>query len=211
MFRTIDVNINRICEGLRIIEDYLRFDLNDNNFKKLKDIKSFRFIIYELEKGIILNIENKIDFSLYLSLKIKEHKNKNIINILKNIHKVHKYSCLELEKEKISFKNFYELSLKIKNFCIDNNISLIIKNNIDIAKEINSNAIIIDENYLPFDIIKKNYNKKIGFYLNNIGKTEISNIDKYDFIIINTFIVNMKDKFNNNQILYKIDRELKES
>ena len=38
----IDANINRVCEGLRVIEDFLRFELNDKKFiNKLKIIRHF--------------------------------------------------------------------------------------------------------------------------------------------------------------------------
>lgn len=40
MFRIIDANINRICEGLRVIEEILRFEFNDNFFfKSLKELR----------------------------------------------------------------------------------------------------------------------------------------------------------------------------
>ncbi|MBN2546201.1 MAG: thiamine phosphate synthase [Spirochaetes bacterium] len=285
MYRIIDVNINRICEGLRVIEDYLRFDLNDIKFKKIKEIrhfirekiavkiekkllqnresvsdigknseklennrisikdvlkanflrieeglrvieeyskinnelnpflknvKSFRFTIYQMEKDIFSNFKKNIDFSLYLSLIINNHKSINIMKYLKEIHKYNKYTCLELEKKEISHKNFYSLSVKIKNYCIDNNISLIIKNSIEIAKEINSDAIIIDENYLPYDIIKKNYFRIIGLSIDSFKGNDITNVDKYDFMVINSMFIDIKNKFDNKQILYKIDKKIDE-
>ena len=42
MERTIDANINRACEGLRVIEDILRFELEKKEFsQKLKHIRHY--------------------------------------------------------------------------------------------------------------------------------------------------------------------------
>lgn len=42
MERMIDANINRICEGLRVIEDFLRFELNDSKYiSRLKNIRHY--------------------------------------------------------------------------------------------------------------------------------------------------------------------------
>jgi thiamine-phosphate pyrophosphorylase len=45
MVRTIDANINRVSEGLRVIEDILRFELNDKDISK--KLKLFRHFIRE--------------------------------------------------------------------------------------------------------------------------------------------------------------------
>ena len=51
--RIIDANINRVCEGIRVIEDILRFFYdNETFFKKLKTIR------HEIRKNSkYLNIE----------------------------------------------------------------------------------------------------------------------------------------------------------
>jgi hypothetical protein len=42
MLRTIDANINRVCEGLRVVEDILRFELNKkDHLDGLKKIRHF--------------------------------------------------------------------------------------------------------------------------------------------------------------------------
>ncbi len=44
----IDANINRVCEGLRIIEDILRFEINNTSKilpKIIEDLKKIRHFI----------------------------------------------------------------------------------------------------------------------------------------------------------------------
>jgi thiamine-phosphate pyrophosphorylase len=45
MHRTIDANINRVCEGLRVIEDILRFELDMK--VHLSDLKKMRHFLRE--------------------------------------------------------------------------------------------------------------------------------------------------------------------
>lgn len=45
MKRMIDANINRICEGLRVIEDFLRFEMNDEEY--IDQLKKIRHYIRE--------------------------------------------------------------------------------------------------------------------------------------------------------------------
>lgn len=44
-YRTLDANINRICEGLRVIEDVLRFNADKNCL--IKEFKQIRHLIRE--------------------------------------------------------------------------------------------------------------------------------------------------------------------
>lgn len=56
MYRIIDANINRICEGLRVVEEYLRFERDEKEISgKLKEIRH-----YIREK-----IAARIDFKLF--------------------------------------------------------------------------------------------------------------------------------------------------
>ena len=55
MNRMIDANINRICEGLRVIEDYLRFELND-----IKYIDRLKIIRHFLRENLCINLENQL-------------------------------------------------------------------------------------------------------------------------------------------------------
>lgn len=51
--RLFDVNINRACEGLRVIEDYYRFIQDEENkSEKLKEIRHFFRTLYPIEKLI---------------------------------------------------------------------------------------------------------------------------------------------------------------
>ncbi len=51
-YRIIDANINRACEGLRVIEDYLRFIANDKQFSER--IKQYRHTLRQISINLSL-------------------------------------------------------------------------------------------------------------------------------------------------------------
>ncbi len=53
-YRIIDANINRACEGLRVIEDYIRFVLSDKRYSELA--KQYRHKLRQI--GVSLNPDN---------------------------------------------------------------------------------------------------------------------------------------------------------
>ena len=46
-FRTIDANLNRFKEGLRVVEDILRYELNSPLAKELKNLRHIKISDYE--------------------------------------------------------------------------------------------------------------------------------------------------------------------
>jgi len=56
-FRTIDANFNRFQEGIRVVEDILRYEYNSPLAKELKNIRHIRLPNYEeiIEKRDSLN------------------------------------------------------------------------------------------------------------------------------------------------------------
>lgn len=287
MYRIIDVNINRVCEGLRVIEDYLRFTLNNNNYLKIKkfrhflrekvsilvekklithrdsindlgnksdeieinrksetdivkanllrvmeglrvleeyskleenlraflnEIKMMRFFVYELEKEILLL--DKIDFSIYLRIELISNDIDKAINKIKELYDKYKMTAIELDKHLLTEKDFYNFSLKIKEFFSDK-FSLFIKNNITVAKEIDSSGLVIDKDFLPLEVIRRDYSKKIGYYCYSIEDEQDLEIDRYDFIIAEKLyprnnyksldiILPKQDEQYDNNFIYKI-------
>lgn len=287
MYRIIDVNINRVCEGLRVIEDYLRFTLNNNNYLKIKkfrhflrekvsilvekklithrdsindlgnksdeieinrknetdivkanllrvmeglrvleeyskleenlraflnEIKMMRFFVYELEKEILLL--DKIDFSIYLRIELISNDIDKAINKIKELYDKYKMTAIELDKHLLTEKDFYNFSLKIKEFFSDK-FSLFIKNNITVAKEIDSSGLVIDKDFLPLEVIRRDYSKKIGYYCYSIEDEQDLEIDRYDFIIAEKLyprnnyksldiILPKQDEQHDNNFIYKI-------
>jgi len=47
LFRTIDANINRFKEGIRVVEDILRYEFNSPLAKELKNIRHIKIPDYE--------------------------------------------------------------------------------------------------------------------------------------------------------------------
>jgi thiamine-phosphate pyrophosphorylase len=47
LYRTIDANLNRFKEGIRVVEDILRYEFNSPIAKKLKEIRHVKIPNYE--------------------------------------------------------------------------------------------------------------------------------------------------------------------
>ena len=134
IYRIIDANINRLCEGLRVIEDFFRFFNNDlknsENLKKIRhkvrkntekfDFINFRESEFDVGKDINLKEELKRDDIEHIlkanfkrieeSLRVLEEYfklfNENLSKIFKNI----RFEIYEIERE-IKFKKFKFLNM----------------------------------------------------------------------------------------------------
>jgi len=47
LFRTVDANLNRFKEGIRVVEDVLRYEYNSPLAKELKDLRHIKIPEYE--------------------------------------------------------------------------------------------------------------------------------------------------------------------
>jgi len=78
IYRIMDVNVNRACEGLRVIEDGVRFILN--NYSLTKEVKELRHCIIKAVKESSQINQAKLIVSRYIErdvgVKIKEDKQK---------------------------------------------------------------------------------------------------------------------------------------
>ncbi|MFC1566493.1 thiamine-phosphate pyrophosphorylase, partial [bacterium] len=76
IYRILDVNYNRCKEGLRVVEDYLRFYAEDeNNMKKVRAFRhGFENIFEENYKELITARDSQGDYGR----KITEQKRKSI-------------------------------------------------------------------------------------------------------------------------------------
>lgn len=81
-FRIIDANLNRVCEGLRVCEDYLRF--NNENIKLSKEFKELRHNIRNFLSKLdyLENRDSLNDVGLIISKNYKLDDRKNINDIL---------------------------------------------------------------------------------------------------------------------------------
>lgn len=254
MNRIIDANINRVCEGLRVIEDICRFGLSRNEYvKELKEIrhfirknmsinnlylsdrdsindggkkyqeiegdrknvadllkanflrveeglrvleetskvdgflrgyiaeiKKFRFDIYTIEKNIMLSLTPQL-FPLKKVALIKSDIFCDIEKIISNLEK-DKYDAVEIEPIDINKLQFLKMAEYLQKYAISRNITLILRNSLDISLALGNKAMTADSSYLPLEYIRKAYKGKVGFFTNF---TEFGNIkENFDFYII---------------------------
>ncbi|HOJ64996.1 MAG TPA: hypothetical protein PLE45_11320 [Spirochaetota bacterium] len=127
MLRIIDANINRICEGLRVIEEVMRFEFNDSYFSKsLKEIrhsirKKFNSIDYLIERDSLNDCGKNSD-------KIEE-KRDSLFDILKaNFLRVEEGLRVIEESIKLEKRFFENLSMiksvRFKIYDLEKNIIL---------------------------------------------------------------------------------------
>jgi thiamine-phosphate pyrophosphorylase len=77
LFRTIDANINRYKEGIRVVEDILRYEFNSPLAKEFKNLRHINIPDYEK----YVNFRNSVNDILKPSTK-SEQKRGNIKDIL---------------------------------------------------------------------------------------------------------------------------------
>ena len=118
MYRIIDCNINRVCEGLRVLEDITRFYYNsEDQSKVLKDLRhKIRDISKNYEIKLLENRDPQTDIGPLISQKLNLTKNSNINSlIMANFKRVQEgLRTLEEVTENKDFEKFRYLSYQIE-------------------------------------------------------------------------------------------------
>ncbi len=111
IYRIIDVEINRVSEGLRVIEDISRFSLENKDLSsKLRNLRhKTRKGVSVLNKNLIQNRNSENDIGLPISQKSKIDSKDSIKNLITANFKRIQEGLRSLE-ESIKVANYYELS-----------------------------------------------------------------------------------------------------
>ncbi len=194
MYRLIDANINRICEGLRVLEDFLRFEFkkqSKNILNYINSLKSIRHFLREKinSNNMIYSRDTIIDpgkkYSEVESNRISEMDflKANFYRVeegLRSLEESFKISC-DLKKHLKKIKSFrFEIYNINKNI-----ITLIIKNNPNL------------KNYSSIDIDSLK-NKDIIKILNPILKNKITSLQ------LNGGSLNNREFYNKAIIINKL-------
>jgi hypothetical protein len=81
IYRIFDVNLNRSKEGLRVIEEYIRFYLDDEQ-ENLDKIRKIRHGLSKISDKIYIEILKERDIEKDLGCKFKEEKRLNFKSII---------------------------------------------------------------------------------------------------------------------------------
>jgi hypothetical protein len=81
IYRIFDVNLNRSKEGLRVIEEYIRFYLDDEQ-ENLDKIRKIRHGLSKILDQIYIEILKERDIEKDLGCKFKEEKRLNFKSII---------------------------------------------------------------------------------------------------------------------------------
>lgn len=138
MYRIIDANLNRALEGLRCIEEYARFVLDDKELtKKIKNIRHNVFLFFEKDYNKLLNSRDTIndvgcDIKNISKDKINNPIRANIkrveqaLRVLSeygNLAENYRYELYTIEKKIMEKTNIKKLLLKDKNIYLVTNSS----------------------------------------------------------------------------------------
>ncbi|WP_456470473.1 thiamine-phosphate pyrophosphorylase [Caminibacter sp.] len=120
LFRTIDANINRYKEGIRVVEDILRYEFDSSLAKELKKLRHINIPNYKK----VLEFRNVSDDILKPSTKSEQNRNslEDIIisnlkraqessRVLEEIYKI--YDIITSEKFKSARYKLYDLEKEI--------------------------------------------------------------------------------------------------
>ena len=117
LFRTIDANINRFKEGIRVVEDILRYEYNSPLAKELKNLRHIKIPEYEQ----FVQYRDSINDILKPSTKTEQTRNsiKDIIisnlkraqesaRVLEESFKLYDIIISEIESVKLDYDNICE-------------------------------------------------------------------------------------------------------
>ena len=116
-YRVIDANINRISEGIRVLEDIARFVLDDPDvMENLKNVRhTVRKTVKYLNPELIRNRNSTDDPGLDISSKTDLDDKKRIEDLVSaNFKRIQE--GLRVVEETLKIENYYELS-KVYEFC----------------------------------------------------------------------------------------------
>ncbi|HNZ26916.1 MAG TPA: hypothetical protein PLG34_04580 [Spirochaetota bacterium] len=184
----LKANFLRVEEGLRVLEETSKVD--DFLRKYISEIKKFRFDIYSLEKNLLLSLESS-KISLKKVALIKAEISSDFDKIINNLEQ-DQYNAIEIEPIDISKLHLLKMAEYLQRYAVSRNITLILRNSLDISLTLNNSAMTADSSYLPLEYIKKTYKGKVGFF------TKINEFD------------NIKENFDFYEILLEESENLKE-
>ena len=123
IFRICDANLNRAKEGLRVVEEYIRFYISDE--KSLKDVREIRHALADISKEVYKQILAQRDIPGDLGTKIAEgHRDTlhtllvaNFKRIQEALRVLEEFSKLVFKEKAPDFKSLrfkaYDLEKKI--------------------------------------------------------------------------------------------------
>ena len=197
-FRIIDANLNRATEGLRNIEEYTRFILNNKNLsKKLKNLRHQIAQFFEKDYENLINSRNVVnDVGVDIQNITKETNNSNVLranikrtqqalrvlNEYGTLDDKYRYEMYEIEKEIMNLINI-EKKTNIKSALLNNkNIYLITsQNNMDDSEFIDRIALILNAGVKLIQYREKN---KTAKEMINIAKKLRQLCSMYDALLI---------------------------
>ena len=197
-FRIIDANLNRATEGLRNIEEYTRFILNNKNLsKKLKNLRHQIAQFFEKDYENLINSRNVVnDVGVDIQNITKETNNSNVLranikrtqqalrvlNEYGTLDDKYRYEMYEIEKEIMNLINI-EKKTNIKSALLNNkNIYLITsQNDMDDSEFIDRIALILNAGVKLIQYREKN---KTAKEMINIAKKLRQLCSMYDALLI---------------------------
>lgn len=197
-FRIIDANLNRAVEGLRNIEEYTRFILNNKNLsKKLKNLRHQITQFFEKDYENLINSRNVVnDVGVDIQNITKETNNSNVLranikraqqalrvlNEYGTLDDKYRYEMYEIEKEIMNLINI-EKKTNIKSALLNNkNIYLITsQNDMDDSEFIDRIALILNAGVKLIQYREKN---KTAKEMINIAKKLRQLCSMYDALLI---------------------------
>ena len=197
-FRIIDANLNRAVEGLRNIEEYTRFILNNKNLsKKLKNLRHQIAQFFEKDYENLINSRNVVnDVGVDIQNITKETNNSNVLranikrtqqalrvlNEYGTLDDKYRYEMYEIEKEIMNLINI-EKKTNIKSALLNNkNIYLITsQNDMDDSEFIDRIALILNAGVKLIQYREKN---KTAKEMINIAKKLRQLCSMYDALLI---------------------------
>ncbi len=144
----LKLNLGRIKEGLRVIEEFSRLESRAVNFRKL------RFIIYDLEQRIISRVSRRYQRLRKASLYFITH----IFNGVEElVRKVLDGGCdiIQLREKELSDYEIYRYGEKLKDIIERYDALFIVNDRVDIACALESDGVHIGKEDLPWDKVRK--------------------------------------------------------
>ncbi len=177
-------NFKRVQESLRVLEELLKTE----NIEFVKEIKKFRFEIYEIEK---LFYSKKEKFKKIISknkpilygIIDKRFSQFNHIEIAENMLSAG-IKIIQLREKELNDKDFLKIACKIKEMCNDNDAIFIINDRVDIAILSEADGVHLGQNDIEIEKARMLFgeDKIYGLSTHNLEQVEIAEKISPDYI-----------------------------
>ncbi len=175
----VTANMTRLKEAARSLEEWVK--INRQGFGRFKQI---RFLIYDLEKDLLLVLTKKFDPRFYVVLDEKYISRIEIERFIKSLEAAGA-GLLQLRIKSFTDREYYRLAVRIRRLVNSKKIKFIINDRLDIALATDADGVHLGQSDLPLTKVRAMaHHLIIGQSVDNLSEARRAEKEGADYIAI---------------------------